>query len=84
MGARDEMNETAWAIVDRANGKRRRVKKKRLTERQRTADALARRNAKERRNQIVGSCGAAGPCKRIDPKTGEVIGVVNRRESSER
>lgn len=78
---RGKINEAAWSIVDRANGMRQRVRKKRLSERQRTADALTRRNEKERQNQLVGSRGAAGPCIRIDPKTGEAIGIVKRRKT---
>ena len=79
---RGKINEAAWSIIDRANSKRQRArKKKRLSERQRTADALTRRNEKERQNQLVGSRGAAGPCIRIDPKTGEAIGIVKRRKT---
>ncbi len=75
---RGKINEAAWSIIDRANGKRQRVRKKRLSEHQRTADALTRRNEKERQNQLVGSRGAAGPCRRIDPVTGDIIGIVKK------
>ena len=52
--------------------------------------ALARavasgRAAKARRayrDSKLGKLGAAGPCKRIDPKTGEVIEVITQRGTS--
>ena len=34
------------------------------------------------RDHKLGKLGAAGPCKRIDPKTGEVIEVITRRDTS--
>jgi hypothetical protein len=34
------------------------------------------------RESQLGKLGAAGPCKRIDPKTGEVIEVITRRGTS--
>jgi hypothetical protein len=75
---RDEINEAAWSILDRANGKGRRVRKKKLTERQREFENFRRREAAAKERKLVGSRGAAGPCIRIDPKTGEVIGVVKK------
>jgi hypothetical protein len=75
---RGMMNEKAWSIVDRADGKRRKKQKRKLTERQRTREALERRVSKEKRRRLVGSEGAAGPCVRIDPKTGEAVGIVKK------
>jgi hypothetical protein len=41
------------------------------------AKAMAARRAYRERK--LGKLGAAGPCKRIDPKTGEVIEVIEAK-----
>ena len=41
------------------------------------AKAMAARRAY--RDSKLGKLGAAGPCKRIDPKTGEVIEVIEAK-----
>lgn len=76
---REAINEAAWSIVDRANSKGRRGHKKKLTKRDREFKNWNRRMAAAKEKQLVGSRGAAGPCIRIDPKTGEAIGIVKRR-----
>ena len=40
------------------------------------ANAYRTRMRAERDRQIMGSHGPASPCKRIDPRTGEVIEVI--------
>jgi hypothetical protein len=40
------------------------------------AQAYRTRMRAERDRQIIGSHGPASPCKRIDPRTGEVIEVI--------
>jgi hypothetical protein len=47
-------------------------------DRPRRAQAYRTRMRAERDRQIVGSHGPASPCKRIDPRTGEVIEVIAR------
>jgi hypothetical protein len=49
--------------------------RKRAIRRRNLKAAAEYKKAIERRD---GSSGAASPCKRIDPKTGEVIEVLNR------
>jgi hypothetical protein len=44
--------------------------------------AKARKARQAYRDHQLGKLGAAGPCKRIDPKTGEVIEVITRRGTS--
>jgi hypothetical protein len=46
------------------------------------AEAKARKARQAYRDHKLGKLGAAGPCKRIDPKTGEVIEVITRRGTS--
>jgi hypothetical protein len=46
------------------------------------AVAKARKARQAYREHQLGTFGAAGPCKRIDPKTGEVIEVITRRDTS--
>ena len=43
------------------------------------AKAYRTRLRAERDREIIGSHGAASPCKRIDPRTGEVIEVIAPR-----
>jgi hypothetical protein len=47
-------------------------------DRPRRAQAYRTRMRAERDRQIVGSHGPASPCKRIDPRTGEIIEVIAR------
>jgi len=46
------------------------------------AAAKASKARQAYRNSQLGTFGAAGPCKRIDPKTGAVIEVITRRDTS--
>jgi hypothetical protein len=46
------------------------------------AEAKAAKARQAYRDSKLGKLGAAGPCKRIDPKTGEVIEVITRRGTS--
>jgi hypothetical protein len=72
------LNEVAWSIVDRGYSKRKPSRKRKLTPRQREFEAFKRREESMRRKRLDGSQGAAGPCIRIDPKTGEAIGIVKK------
>jgi hypothetical protein len=62
------------AMTERGEQKRKRT----------AAVALAKARAARQayRERKLGKLGAAGPCKRIDPKTGEVIEVITRRGTS--
>jgi hypothetical protein len=46
------------------------------------AAAKASKARQAYRDSKLGKLGAAGPCKRIDPKTGEVIEVITQRGTS--
>ena len=48
------------------------------------AKAYRTRLRAERDRQIIGSHGPASPCKRIDPRTGEVIEVIAPRSPARR
>jgi hypothetical protein len=75
---KSKLNDEAWSIVDHGNSKRRPSRKRKLTPRQREFEAFKRREESMRRKRLDGSQGAAGPCKRIDPVTGEIIGIVTK------
>jgi hypothetical protein len=57
-------------------------KRKRLKAARAIGLAKAAKARRAYRDSKLGTFGAAGPCKRIDPKTGEVIEVITRRGTS--
>jgi hypothetical protein len=73
-----KLNDEAWSIVDRGRSKRMPSRKRKLTPRQREFDAFKRREESMRRKRLDGSQGAAGPCIRINPKTGAILGIVRK------
>jgi hypothetical protein len=75
---RVSLNDAAWTIVDRAQVKTRPNRKRKLTARQQEYESFKRSEESMRLKRLNGSQGAAGPCMRIDPLTGETIGVVKR------
>jgi len=75
---REKLNKAAWSIVDKAHDKDSKTRERKLTEKQREFETFKRREAAMRQRRLDGSQGPAGPCRRIDPVTGEIIGLVTK------
>ena len=75
---REKLNKAAWSIVDEAHDKDSKTRERKLTEKQREFETFKRREAAMRQRRLDGSQGPAGPCRRIDPVTGEIIGLVTK------